>query len=417
MREAEEREIFQNAVDRRLSGLQENPFLAQRIMNAEKGEIKPMKKKLTLSMVLVIVLLLIAVAALAIALLSPKEIVEQVAVPLAQNNTQENYTYEELKELITALNENGITLDEGSKIVQAFQAGHGYWEGDTIKEICRAAFGEDSWTPEQSYWYGEMMVAVGAWEHNAYILPKEDELQEEQARILAAQILNNTYRVNLPSESNESWTVTASLGFLCDEDSETGIPSWFINFIPNSDDDELQGYTVTFDLHGENAQLDHLVVINKKPDEATVEKYNEIQANFEKEKQVVSEYGEVMHFWPDEVKVEVYGGLYGLPYAIPEPEEYAVAQEDAERFIAEEYGADALEKLGDYKVGYLFQKLDDEENIETKATQLMWDIMFTTDPEFLSDGYRVQFQRVIDHETGEEKIIDVIIEHANLGVG
>ena len=124
-----------------------------------------------------------------------------------------------------------------------------------------------------------------------------------------------------------------------------------------------------------------------------------------------------MHFWPDEVKVEVYGGLYGLPYAIPEPEEYAVALEDAKRFITEKYGADALEKLGDYKVGYLFQKLDDEENIETKATQLMWDIMFTTDPEFLSDGYRVQFQRVIDHETSEEKIIDVIVEHANLGVG
>ena len=66
---------------------------------------------------------------------------------------------------------------------------------------------------------------------------------------------------------------------------------------------------------------------------------------------------------------------------------------------------------------HLFQKLDDEENIETKATQLIWDIMFTTDPEVLSDGYRVQFQRVIDHETGEEKIIDVIVEHANLGVG
>ena len=172
-------------------------------MNAEKGEIKPMKKKLTLSMVLVIVLLLIAVAALAVALLSPKEIVEQVAVPVAQNNDQENYTYEELKELITTFNENGITLDEGSKIMQAFQAGHGYWEGDTIKEICHAAFGEDSWTREQSFWYGEMMVAVGAWEYNAYILPKEDELQEEQARILATQILNNTYYVNLPSESSE----------------------------------------------------------------------------------------------------------------------------------------------------------------------------------------------------------------------
>ena len=77
----------------------------------------------------------------------------------------------------------------------------------------------------------------------------------------------------------------------------------------------------------------------------------------------------------------------------------------------------ALEKLGDYQMGYLFQKLDDEEDIETKMTQLMWDIMFTTDPEFLSDGYRVQFQRVIEHETGEENIVDVIVEHANLGSG
>ena len=90
---------------------------------------------------------------------------------------------------------------------------------------------------------------------------------------------------------------------------------------------------------------------------------------------------------------------------------------DAKRLVTEKYGQDALEKLGDYKVGYLFQKLDDEDNIETKATQLMWDIMFTTDPEFLSDGYRVQFQRVINHETGEENIADVIVEHANLGVG
>ena len=152
-------------------------------------------------------------------------------------------------------------------------------------------------------------------------------------------------------------------------------------------------------------------------DEHSRQLYENIQTTFSKETEATEKYGAVMYFWPDEVKVEVYGGLYGLPYAIPEPEEYAVALEDAKRFITEKYGADALDKLGDYKVGYLFQKLDDEEDVETKATQLMWDIMFTTDPEFLSDGYRVQFQRVIDHETGEEIIIDVIIEHANLGVG
>jgi hypothetical protein len=64
---------------------------------------------------------------------------------------------------------------------------------------------------------------------------------------------------------------------------------------------------------------------------------------FAKERDAISKYGEVMYFWPDEVKVEVYG----LPYAIPDQEEYAVALEDAKRFIAEEYGASALEKLGD----------------------------------------------------------------------
>ena len=104
-------------------------------------------------------MLLIAATALAVALLSPKEIVEQVAVPVAQNNDQENYTYEELADLIRTLNENGITLDEGSTLMKAFQSGHGYWEQSTIREICLAAFGEDegAWTIEQRHWYGEMM--------------------------------------------------------------------------------------------------------------------------------------------------------------------------------------------------------------------------------------------------------------------
>ncbi|MBQ6399722.1 MAG: hypothetical protein IJI21_06350 [Clostridia bacterium] len=79
--------------------------------------------------------------------------------------------------------------------------------------------------------------------------------------------------------------------------------------------------------------------------------------------------------------------------------------------------ASSLQGTSFFSSSYLFQKLDDEEDIETKSTQLMWDIMFTTAPEFLSDGYRVQFQRVIEHESGEEKILDIIVEHASLGVG
>lgn len=407
-----------HSLNAELSGLSTTSLQRdQYFENATGG--KKVKRKLTYSLVLTIVLLLIAVTALAVALLSPKEIVEQVAVPMAQGNAQENYSYEELKELITALNENGITLDEGSKIMQAFQAGHGYWEESTIREICLAAFGKDEllWSIEQRHWYGEMMTAIGVWPKNLFLLPEEGDLTEAEARELAVKTLKDTYGADLPVQTNEDWNV--SIGFSSntyydEEGKEYSLAQWGVSF---SRKDSLYSwiYSIFFDRHGENIRTDHFEA--PELDERSQQKYKEMQDIFSKEEEAVSKYGENMYFWPDEIKVAIYGDLYGLPYAIPEPEEYAVALEDARKFITEKYGADVLEKLGDYKVGYLFQKLVDDENIETKATQLMWDIMITTDPEFLSDGYRVQFQRVIDHETGEEKILDVTVEHATLGFG
>ena len=213
MREAEERMIFQNAVDRRLSGLQENPFLAQRIMNAEKGEIK-VKKKLTLSMILVIVLLLIAVTALAVALLSPKEIVEQVAVPLAQeNDTSEasvrTYTHEELAELIRTLDENGLTLEEDSRIMKAFQNGHGFWEQDVVHAIFETAYGKsrELWTLEEEHCYGEAMVAIGVWDINPFLIPGENDLTAEEASAFASQTLKEKYGITLPLKTDDQWVV------------------------------------------------------------------------------------------------------------------------------------------------------------------------------------------------------------------
>lgn len=115
------------------------------------------------------------------------------------------------------------------------------------------------------------------------------------------------------------------------------------------------GDDIFFDRHGENIRTDHFEA--PELDERSQQKYKEMQDIFSKEEEAVSKYGENMYFWPDEIKVAIYGDLYGLPYAIPEPEEYAAALEDARKFIMEKYGADALDKLGDYKVGYLFQKL------------------------------------------------------------
>ena len=376
-----------------------------------------MKRRISVGLVLTAVLLLIAVTALAVALLSPREVVEQVAVPLAQENEQENYSYDELRELMTALNENGITLDEGSRLMKAFQAGHGYWERDTIEEICEAAFGEKPWSIEQFHWYGEMMTAVGAWDRNCFLLPEEGDMTEREARELAVKVLKEAYGVDLPAESDEDWQVTAGFSnntWYNEEGEAYEIVQWSVSFSP-PDRPNIVNYSVTFDRHGENAETDYYE--ETELDSQGLEMYNRLQSMFSKEKDAIEKYGEVMYFWPDDVKLEVYGEGYGLPYAVPEPAEYDTALRDAEQFIAEKYGPEALRSLGDYQVGYLFQKLDDKENTETKMTQLMWDLVFTTDPDFLTDGYRVQFQRVIYHETGEEEIVDLAVEHAHLGVG
>lgn len=96
MREEEQRKAFEQAVDRRLSFLTEDPFLAKKIMEADKGENIVVKKKWSVSLVLALVLMLATMSA-ALALVSsriageifgspenaPEEILQQIQTPEA----------------------------------------------------------------------------------------------------------------------------------------------------------------------------------------------------------------------------------------------------------------------------------------------------------------------------------------------
>ena len=121
---------IQHSLNAELSGLNTTSWQRDQFYKNATGGTK-VKRKLTYSLVLAIVMLLIAATALAVALLSPKEIVEQVAVPMAQENDegevlQEYYSHEQLAQLIQTLGENGFTLDENTTIMQAFRNGQGY---------------------------------------------------------------------------------------------------------------------------------------------------------------------------------------------------------------------------------------------------------------------------------------------------
>ena len=73
MKDNEQRMLFRDAADHRLSGLQGDSLLAQRIIAESKGELPEMKKKTSMRLVLAIAAILVAATALASGLLfSPR---------------------------------------------------------------------------------------------------------------------------------------------------------------------------------------------------------------------------------------------------------------------------------------------------------------------------------------------------------
>ena len=86
----------------------------------------------------------------------------------------------------------------------------------------------------------------------------------------------------------------------------------------------------------------------------------------------------------------------------------------AEKAISDSFGPEALARLGEYQTGLMHQSIKDAEN---GITQWIWDFMISTDPEFLSDGYRVQFYQTVNDHTGEIFTMDLWVETANIGNG
>ena len=217
MREDLNRAKMHKAIDSTLSGLNGDPWLFQRVSaRVAEGEIK-VKKKLSAGLILAIVILLIAVTALAVALLSPKEVVEQVAVPMAQKNDRDwrvetDFTPDELAAFIRECNENGIDLDENDAIMKAFRNGQGYNEQEAIMAVCRTAFGGTygEWTIAEQHWFQDVMVAIGWAEQNYVALPGPDDLTEEEARARLIAAIREKFGADLPLEDKTQYETSLS---------------------------------------------------------------------------------------------------------------------------------------------------------------------------------------------------------------
>ena len=241
MREDLNRAKMHKAIDSTLSGLNGDPWLFQRVSaRAAEGETK-VKKKLSAGLVLAIIMILIAAVALAVTLLTHQEIVEQVAVPLAVDNdagvgVNNTYNAEELAELVRSLNENGITLEENNRIMQALQNGQGYYEEETIMEICRQAFGGNyyTWTLEQQDWYEKLMVQIGFHESHQTRMPGEDNMKYEDAEAFAFRKIREAYGQDLPLEDRSVWQLSRQ--FYAENPDDPASAGWSFTLEPKDID-------------------------------------------------------------------------------------------------------------------------------------------------------------------------------------
>ena len=254
------RNAFHEAIDTTLSGLQGDPFLARRILNQERTGEPVVKKRLSVGLVLALVLVMIAVTALAVALLSPREVVEQVAVPMAQENDKEwrivtDFSPEALAEFIRQAGENGIDLDENHAIMQAIRNGEGYDEEEAIMAVCRAAFGGnyDEWTLAERHWFQDMMVSIGWAFQNNEPLPGPDDLTEEEARARLLAAIRAEYG-ELPLEDRAQYAV--SLTFDAEEGTAEG-DVWTLTCRPRDDAAEAF-YTASLNRAGQVVYVDRV---------------------------------------------------------------------------------------------------------------------------------------------------------------
>lgn len=277
-----------------------------------------MKKKISVGLVLTMVLILVAVTALAVTLLSGREFVEEVVVPMAQENDtdeqQEDFSGSELEAVIKAAEENNISLEKQFEL--AIESGKGYAEEEVVMTIARETFGGNysEWTIEQKHWFGEMMVKIGFREENSACLPDEDELSFEQAMTIVQKKILADYGDDILDASTWKCIVEYEAGK--DEWGNTTPPIWNFDLIPV----EMGGnqYSLTMDSDGNIQSFKVVAALNGNSGRAVVDQYQSIYGGFaDWNYETWASLGNALkERWPD---TRTCWALQNVEYILPPP--------------------------------------------------------------------------------------------------
>ena len=266
------REHVHMGIDRQCASLTSDPYRVQRVLNMAHETPKTggfvAQKKLSVGMVFAIVLILMTVTAVAAVLLSMRQIVDDYAVPMAQQSVGEiDYSPEEVSILVQLAQENGIVFSEYamSNIAWAESHGEGYAKDEFIKLLAYTEFGEDisTWTLEQQKWFDDALVAMGIFPESQKAMPKDPEGEQELAVNRAVAHLTTNYSIggDITDESQYQVGVQYING---DVDGDYPGLYWSIDFQPKTitggeywvylrDDGEILGQSVRLGLSADSS--------------------------------------------------------------------------------------------------------------------------------------------------------------------
>ena len=250
MDKRKQRNEIQRALNSTLSGLRDDPFLAQRVIaQAKKG--KRVKKKISAGLVIALVLLLATATATAAILLSMRQIVDEQAVPMANAYQGESYTVEDTNILLRLAEENGVELSQRTKdeIAKASARGEGYYKEELIMAMAKAEFGDDpaTWSLEEQKWFDDVCLAIGFVDAPQKALPSGEEITEEQAIKIAEDYLSEHYH---PQSLNDPLIYRRGVQYLNGfTDGEYPAKYWSIFYDPLTID--ASAYVIYVDSNGE----------------------------------------------------------------------------------------------------------------------------------------------------------------------
>ena len=308
-----------------------------------------MKQKLCAALAAAVLMVLWAAEAFAAAPLTFREIVEQVAVPLAVANDPEvginnMYSAEELAEIVGVLRENGIELEETDYVMQMARNGLGLYEETVISQVCEQALGKTSagWSLEDQDWFNEQLTKIGSYETHISCLPGPDNMTYKEAEAAALGFVKAAHGEDLALENRSVWKQTCSFFPASEAEPED---SWSFRWIPQ---DIFHGtYSVSF---ADRNPAGTWEISAEVPDwtqpysgEQVMDWFNRVYGGMQNEwpQAVWQELHEMMQaalLNPREFEYPEYRGLQLAAY--PEPGERDISREEAIQIARNALGKD-----------------------------------------------------------------------------